>query len=83
VRCMHGGLLSLFLHIAYHTATMEGIVMEQTNSALATEHKTTARQISKSRKRGYILRNDGVKVVFTAPAPAFITTNPTGHKKGR
>jgi len=54
--------------------------MQKTNSELATEQKTTSRQISKSRKRGYILRNDGVKVRFTAPKPAFVTTNPTGHK---
>ena len=58
--------------------------MQKTNSELAKEQNTTSRQISKSRKRGYILRNDGVKVRFTAPAPAFITTNPTGHHtKGR
>jgi len=58
--------------------------MQKTNSELATEQKTTSRQISKSRKRGYILRNDGVKVCYTAPNPAFITTNPTGHNtKGR
>ena len=58
--------------------------MQKTNSELAKEQNTTARQISKSRKRGYILRNDGVKVRYTAPTPAFITTNPTGHNtKGR
>ena len=53
--------------------------MQPTNSTLATEHKTTSRQVSKSRKRGYITTNDGVKVRYTAPAPAFVTTNPTGH----
>ena len=53
--------------------------MQPTNSALATEHNTTSRQVSKSRKRGYITTNDGVKVRYTAPAPAFVTTNPTGH----
>ena len=58
---------------------MKGNTMQKTNSELATEQKTTSRQISKSRKRGYILRNDGVKVRYTAPTPAFITTNPTGH----
>ena len=59
--------------------------MEQhTNKKLAFLHKTTSRQISKSRKRGYIIRNDGVKLKYTAGAPAFITTNPTGHhKKGK
>ena len=63
---------------------MKGNTMQKTNSELATEQNTTSRQISKSRKRGYILRNDGVKVRYTAPAPAFITTNPTGHNtKGK
>ena len=58
--------------------------MQKTNSELAKEHNTTSRQISKSRKRGYILRNDGVKLKYTANAPAFITTKPTGHhKKGK
>ena len=58
---------------------MKGNTMQKTNSELATEQKTTSRQISKCRKRGYILRKDGGKVRFKAPAPAFITTNPTGH----
>ena len=70
---------------------MEDILMQKTNSelaiALAVDRKlmVTARQISKSRKRGYITTSDdGVKVRYTAPAPAFITTNPTGHhKKGK
>ena len=53
--------------------------MQPTNSTLATEHNTTSRQVSKSRKRGYITTNDGVKVRYTAPAPAFVTTNPTGN----
>ena len=58
--------------------------MQHTNKELALLHKTTSRQISKSRKRGYILRNDGVKLKYTANAPAFITTKPTGHhKKGK
>ena len=54
--------------------------MQKTNSELAKEHNTTSRQISKSRKRGYILTSDGKRVKFTAPVPAFITTTPTGHK---
>ena len=54
--------------------------MQKTNSELAKEQNTTARQISKSRKRGYILTSDGKRVKFTAPVPAFITTTPTGHK---
>ena len=53
--------------------------MQQTNSELAKELNTTSRQVSKSRKRGYIKLNDGVRKQFTAPAPAFVTTNPTGH----
>ena len=56
---------------------------EKTNSELAKDLNTTSRQVSKSRKRGYITLNDGTRKQFTAPVPAFITTNPTGHKKGR
>ena len=62
---------------------MEDILMQKTNSELAKELNTTSRQVSKSRKRGYITLNDGTRKQFTAPKPAFITTNPTGHKKGR
>jgi len=62
---------------------MKGNTMQQTNSELAKELNTTSRQVSKSRKRGYITLNDGTRKQFTAPKPAFITTNPTGHKKGR
>ena len=54
--------------------------MQKTNSELSKEQNTTARQISKSRKRGYILTSDGKRVKYTAPKPAFITTNSTGHK---
>ena len=58
--------------------------MQRTNSELAKELNTTPRQVSKSRKRGYITLNDGIRKQFTAPTPAFITTNPTGHhKKGK
>ena len=56
--------------------------MQKTNSELAKEQKTTSRQISKSRKRGYILTDDGKRVQYRAPQPAFITTNPTGKRKG-
>ena len=56
--------------------------MQKTNSELATEQNTTSRQISKSRKRGYILTSDGKRVKYTAPKSAFITTNPTGKRKG-
>ena len=52
-----------------------------TNDYLAKEHNTTPRQISKSRKRGYITLNDGSKKKFTAPHPVFLTTSPTGHHK--
>ena len=54
--------------------------MQKTNSELAREQNTTSRQISKSRKRGYILTSDGKRVQYIAPKPAFITTNPTGNK---
>ena len=39
----------------------------KTNKQLARELKTTSRQISKSRKRGYILVNNK-RVKYTAPA---------------
>tara|TARA_R110002012_G_scaffold169541_1_gene333482 strand:+ start:111 stop:290 length:180 start_codon:yes stop_codon:yes gene_type:complete len=39
----------------------------KTNKELASELKTTSRQISKSRKRGYITLNDGTKRKYTAP----------------
>ena len=58
--------------------------MQKTNSELAKELNTTSRQVSKSRKRGWITTNDGARKQYTASAPAFITTNPTGHhKKGK
>ena len=58
--------------------------MQKTNSELAKELNTTSRQVSKSRKRGWITTNDGVRKQFTASKPAFVTTNPTGHhKKGK
>ena len=56
--------------------------MQKTNSELAKEQKTTSRQISKSRKRGYILTDDGKRVQYKAPHPAFITARPTGKRKG-
>ncbi len=40
---------------------------QKTNNQLAEEQQTTSRQISKSRKRGYIQTNDGTKVRYTAP----------------
>jgi hypothetical protein len=43
-----------------------------TNHQLATEMNTTARQISKSRKRGWITTNDGVRKQYKAPTPVFI-----------
>ena len=42
-----------------------------TNQQLAMEQSTTARQISKSRKRGWITNNDGVRIQYTAPTPVF------------
>jgi len=53
--------------------------MQKTNSELSKEQNTTSRQISKSRKRGYIIRNDGIKLKYTAGTPAFITAKLTGH----
>ena len=40
---------------------------QKTNKQLASEMKTTSRQISKSRKRGWIWVDDN-KVKFTAPS---------------
>tara|TARA_Y100000034_G_scaffold55786_1_gene68333 strand:+ start:927 stop:1085 length:159 start_codon:yes stop_codon:yes gene_type:complete len=45
--------------------------IQGTNQQLAVEHNTTARQISKSRKRGWITNNDGVRVKYKAPMPVF------------
>jgi len=42
-----------------------------TNHQLATEQNTTSRQISKSRKRGWITTNDGVRKQYTASHPVF------------
>ena len=42
-----------------------------TNHQLAIEHNTTARQISKSRKRGWITTKDGTRKQYTAPLPVF------------
>ena len=41
--------------------------MENSNKQLAKKMNCTPRQITKSRKRGYIINDDGVKVKFTAP----------------
>ena len=43
-----------------------------TNNQLAMEMNTTARQISKSRKCGWITTNDGVCKQYKAPMPIFI-----------
>jgi len=40
-----------------------------TNKELARKLNTTSRQVSKSRKRGWITTNDGVKKSYTAPSP--------------
>ena len=56
----------------------------KTNVQLAKELNTTPRQISKSRKRGYITKEDGTKVKFK-PKPAVHMVKKTGivrHKKG-
>ena len=42
-----------------------------TNHQLAMEHNTTSRQISKSRKRGWITTKDGVRKQYKAPMPVF------------
>lgn len=56
----------------------------ETNKQLATKQGTTSRQISKSRKRGYITKEDGTKVKFKAP-PSVHMVKKTGivrYKKG-
>ena len=55
--------------------------MEGTNKQLAKEHNTTSRQISKSRKRGWITTNNSVKVKFKAPLPVFVCAPKSGKKK--
>tara|TARA_R100000808_G_C2067479_1_gene96358 strand:- start:442 stop:642 length:201 start_codon:yes stop_codon:yes gene_type:complete len=57
----------------------------KTNKELAREQGTTSRQISKSRKRGYIIKEDGTKVRFKAPPALFSSTSKNGvmkYKKG-
>ena len=46
---------------------------KKTNKELASELGVTPRQISKSRRRGWIWR-DGKKVKYTAPQPVFKLT---------
>tara|TARA_A100001201_G_scaffold108873_1_gene93152 strand:+ start:320 stop:520 length:201 start_codon:yes stop_codon:yes gene_type:complete len=57
----------------------------KTNKELAREQNTTPRQISKSRKRGYITKEDGTKVKFKAPPALHNSTSKNGimrYKKG-
>ena len=54
---------------------------QKTNSELANDLNTTSRQVSKSRKRGWITTNDGVRKKYTAPAPKFVIKSATGHNK--
>ena len=57
----------------------------KTNVQLAKELNTTPRQISKSRKRGYITKDDGTKARFTASPAVHISTAKNGvvrNKKG-
>ena len=46
--------------------------MNKTNKELGREIGVTSRQISKSRKRGWIWQ-DGKKKKYTAPEPVFVT----------
>ena len=57
----------------------------KTNVQLAKELNTTPRQISKSRKRGYITKDDGTKARFKASPATHISTAKNGvvrNKKG-
>tara|TARA_Y100001973_G_scaffold84154_1_gene125007 strand:+ start:237 stop:437 length:201 start_codon:yes stop_codon:yes gene_type:complete len=53
----------------------------KTNKELAREQGTTSRQISKSRKRGYITKEDGTKVRFKAPPALHNSTSKNGIMK--
>ena len=55
----------------------------KTNVQLAKELNTTPRQISKSRKRGLITKNDGTKARFTASPAAHISTAKNGFAKNK
>ena len=57
--------------------------MAKTNGELAREMKTTKRQISKSRKRGFITTVDGVVKQYKAPLPEFKSKRPTGVQKNK
>ena len=53
----------------------------KTNKELGDEQGVTSRQISKSRRRGWIWK-DGKRVKYTAPNPVFITgKKPKKEKK--
>ena len=54
--------------------------MEKTNKQLAEDQNTTARQISKSRRRGWVTTKDGTRKSYKAPAPVFLIKKPTGGK---
>ena len=47
--------------------------MNKTNKELAKDMNCTSRQISKSRKRGYITNNNGERIKYKASEPVFIT----------
>ena len=51
--------------------------MNKTNKELAKDMNCTSRQISKSRKRGYITNNNGERIKYKAPEPVFITLKAT------
>ena len=48
-----------------------------TNKALSKDMNCTPRQISKSRKRGYITNNNGERIKYKAPEPVSITLKAT------
>ncbi len=43
----------------------------KTNKEIAKEKNCTSRQVSKSRKRGWITTNDGNRVMYRAPKPYY------------
>lgn len=56
--------------------------MNKTNKELGREQGVTSRQISKSRKRGWIWK-DGKKKKYTAPQPVFLTLKALPKKSSK
>ena len=57
--------------------------LANTNKALSKGMDCTPRQISKSRKRGYITNNNGERIKYKASEPVFITLKATPKRTAR